>query len=151
MVFPNGLKPRCISDFALNFLWNCQEWNARKNLIQAGNYMFEVNNRNTRRRCEIYLKLKVWCLYCFLWTYITPCYSVSIVSFEHVNAGWVCSYWNSFHTHTYILTKENCIEKLQQKTDERVHILQRNFSEPTMNLYNDALHDLARFIQFYTA
>ena len=58
----------------------------------AGNYMFEVNNRNTRRRCEIYLKLKVWCLYCFLWTYITPCYSVSIVSFEHVNAGWVCSY-----------------------------------------------------------
>ena len=117
----------------------------------AGNYMFKVNNRNTRRRCEIYLKLKVWCLYCFLWTYITPCYSVSIVSFEHVNAGWVCSYWNSFHTHTYILTKENCIEKLQQKTDERVHILQRNFSEPTMNLYNDALHDLARFIQFYTA
>ena len=35
--------------------------------------------------------------------------------------------------------------------DERVHILQRNFSEPTMNRYNDALHDLVRFIQFYTA
>ena len=26
----------------------------------AGNYMFKVNNRNTRARCEI----SFWCLYC---------------------------------------------------------------------------------------
>ena len=26
-----------------------------------------------------------------LWTYFTPCYSVSIVNFEHVIAGWVGS------------------------------------------------------------
>ena len=30
-----------------------------------------------------------WCLYCYLWTYFTPCSSVSIVNFEHVIAGWV--------------------------------------------------------------
>ena len=41
--------------------------------IPAGNYMFKVNNRNTRTRCEIYF---------------TPCPSVSIVSFEQVNVGW---------------------------------------------------------------
>ena len=32
--------------------------------------MFKVNNRNTKTRCEI-------------------CFSVSIVNFEQVNAGWV--------------------------------------------------------------
>ena len=40
----------------------------------AGNYMFKVNNRNTRTRCEICSKLAIktperrlasfWCLYC---------------------------------------------------------------------------------------
>ena len=29
-----------------------------------------------------------WCFYCKLWTYFTPCSSVSIVNFEHVNADW---------------------------------------------------------------
>ena len=39
--------------------------------IPAGNYMFKVNNRNTRTRCEICSKLVIktpersfWCLYC---------------------------------------------------------------------------------------
>ena len=31
-----------------------------------------------------------WCLYCYLWTYFTPCSSASIVNFEHVIAGWTC-------------------------------------------------------------
>ena len=30
-----------------------------------------------------------------LWTYLTPCSSVSIVNFEQVNAGWVESKWHS--------------------------------------------------------
>ena len=30
-----------------------------------------------------------WCLYCYLWTYFTPCSSVSIVNYEHIIAGWV--------------------------------------------------------------
>ena len=38
----------------------------------AGNYMFKVNNRNTRT-----LELKHW-----------NCSIVSIVNFEQVNAGW---------------------------------------------------------------
>ena len=40
----------------------------------VGIYLLKVNNKNTRARCEI----------CF-----TPCYSVSVVNFEHVIAGWV--------------------------------------------------------------
>ena len=39
--------------------------------VPSGNYMFKVDNRNTR-------------------TYFTPCYSVSIVNFENVIAGWGC-------------------------------------------------------------
>ena len=38
--------------------------------------MFKVNKRNTIIRCE-------------LWTYFTPCSSVSITNFEQVNTGWV--------------------------------------------------------------
>ena len=44
----------------------------------AGIYLLKVNNRNTRWRCEIYSNL----------TYFTPCSSVSIVNFEHVDADW---------------------------------------------------------------
>ena len=51
----------------------------------VSNYGFEVNNRNTRTRCEICWKLTIK----ILWTYFTPCYSVSIVNFEHVYASWV--------------------------------------------------------------
>ena len=35
--------------------------------------MFKVNNK---------------CLYCWLWIYFAALSSVSIVNFEHVNAGW---------------------------------------------------------------
>ena len=55
----------------------------RKEGFPVGNYMFEVNNRNTRARCEIYSKLKVK----------TPerhhCSSVYIVNSEQVNIAWV--------------------------------------------------------------
>ena len=60
----------------------------------AGNYMFKVNNRNTRARYEICSTLKikipivVECFYCWLWTYFTSCSSFSIDNFEQVNAGW---------------------------------------------------------------
>ena len=36
--------------------------------------MFKVNNKDTR-------------------TYLTPCYSVSIVNFEEVNTGWAKELW----------------------------------------------------------
>ena len=46
--------------------------------------MFKVNNKGTRTTPMV-----SFCyLYCQLWTYFTPCSSVSIVNFEHVIAGW---------------------------------------------------------------
>ena len=45
--------------------------------------MFKVCNKDTRTTLASF-----WCLYCELWTYFTPCFSVSIVNFEHGNAGW---------------------------------------------------------------
>ena len=35
------------------------------------------------------------CLYCSLWTYLTPCSCVSIVNFGHVIAGWERHQFNS--------------------------------------------------------
>ena len=55
--------------------------------ILAGNYMFKVNNRNTRTRCEICSKLTIKKPERRSLTF-TPCSSVSIVNFEQVNAGW---------------------------------------------------------------
>ena len=47
--------------------------------------MSQVNNKDTRTTPM----KSFWCLYCYLWRYFTPCSSVSIVDFEHVNDGWV--------------------------------------------------------------
>ena len=67
-------------------------------LFPAGNYMFKVNNRNTRARCEICLKLTIkipeWRQR--LWTYFTPCSRVSVANFEHVNTGCV---WEKVKNH----------------------------------------------------
>ena len=58
----------------------------------TGNYMFKVNNKNSRARWEICSKLTIktllvsfWSLYFQPWTYFTPCSSVSIVNFEQEN------------------------------------------------------------------
>ena len=68
---------KCAS-FVFSFLILCSP---------AGNYLFKVNNRNTRTRCEIYsnltIKIPERC------HYFTPYSSVSIVNFEHVIADWV--------------------------------------------------------------
>ena len=53
-----------------------------------GNYIFKVNNKNTRTRCEICSKLTIKIPE---QTYLTPSSGVSIVNFEHVIAGWVCT------------------------------------------------------------
>ena len=53
----------------------------------AGNYMFKVNNRNTRTRCEIYSKLTIKIPERRLWRLLMA--FVSIVYFEQINAGWV--------------------------------------------------------------
>ena len=52
-----------------------------------------VHNRNTRARCEICSKSTINILKrhrsdVFIVNFFTPCYSVSIVNFENVVAGW---------------------------------------------------------------
>ena len=56
----------------------------KKHTFPNGNYMFKVNNRNTRTRSEIFSKLTIKIPERRL-----ACSSVSIVNFEQVNAGWV--------------------------------------------------------------
>ena len=47
--------------------------------------MLEVNNKDTRTTpLESF-----WCPYCLLSTCFTPCSVVSVITFEHVIAGWV--------------------------------------------------------------
>ena len=53
----------------------------------AGNYMFKVNNRNTRTRCEMYSKLTIKIPERCLWRLLMA--FVSIVYFERISAGWV--------------------------------------------------------------
>ena len=64
----------------------------------AGNYMFKVNNRNTRTRCDICSKLTIkiperrhWRpsgIFIVKFKHFTPCSIDSIVNFEQVIAGW---------------------------------------------------------------
>ena len=76
-----------------HFGWDLDELSNVSSLISfikylAGNYMFKVNNRNTRTRYEICSKVNNKDIVNF-WAYFTPCSSVSIVNFEHLIPGWV--------------------------------------------------------------
>ena len=69
------------------------------NNYSAGIYLIKVNNRNTRIKCEICSRLTIkipewrpWRRSLLTLNIFTPCYSVSFVNFEHVNAAWVESY-----------------------------------------------------------
>ena len=46
--------------------------------------MFKLKSKDTRKTP---LSL-FWCLYFWVWTYFTPCSSISIFNFEHVITGW---------------------------------------------------------------
>ena len=55
-------------------------WNFPANI-----YLLNVNNRNTRKRCEICSKLtKTTPEQCLLWTYFTSFSSISIADFQQV-------------------------------------------------------------------
>ena len=60
--------------------------NARMENSPGGIYLFKVNNRNIRKRCEICSKLTIEAPEQH--QYFTPYSSVSIFNFEHVIAGW---------------------------------------------------------------
>ena len=49
--------------------------------LPAGNYMFKINNRNTRTRCEICSKLKVKTQERHQWRRS----AVYVVNFEHIS------------------------------------------------------------------
>ena len=52
--------------------------------------MFQVNNKKTRTT----LRTSFWRLYfCYLWTYSTYCFDISVVNFEQVNARWGVSWY----------------------------------------------------------
>ena len=84
--------------------------------------MFEVNNEN------ITTSDVVWYFYCWLWTYFTPFFSVSIVGLvEHVNVSWNLvgsgkinispfdfPHWCSFIKETHFF---NCNQKSSLKYD----------------------------------
>ena len=54
--------------------------------------LFKVDNRNTRKTCEICSKLTIKTPgRRQLWKYFTPFSSVSTVDFEQVNVSWVIS------------------------------------------------------------
>ena len=68
-----------------------------RNTIAANIYLIEVNNRDTRKRCEICSKLTIktskrhhWRRFCQLWTYLKPFSGVSIIDVycRQVNVGW---------------------------------------------------------------
>ena len=62
-----GCSIKCFRDLGKVHLWNGN--------FPAGNYMFRVNNRNTRTRCEIYSELTIkW--------YLSV---IFIVNFEHIS------------------------------------------------------------------
>ena len=74
----------------------------------AGNYMFKLNNRNTRIRWEICSKLTIktperphWHRSGVLianFEHISLCSSVSIVNFEQVKAGWIAYLFSQAHS-----------------------------------------------------
>ena len=64
-----------------------------KSLHLLGNMcLFNVRNRNTRKRCEIYSKLTIKAVHQRQWrrsgTFIVNFSSISIVNFEQVNVSW---------------------------------------------------------------
>ena len=97
------------NDHLLNFSVNQSHYwcslRCKKQLSPAGNYMFKVNNRNTRTRYEICSKLTIkiperrhWrrsIVFIVNFKHSTLS-SVCTVNFEQVNAGWVRSvlFWN---------------------------------------------------------
>ena len=92
--------------------------------IPAVIYLLKVNNRNTRRRCEIVnnkdTRTKPMALflrlYCLLWTYFRFCSSVSIVSFEHVISGWE---YGKLMTHILCDTEKVSLKRLCILTNKK--------------------------------
>ena len=67
--------------------------------FSANIYLFKVNNKNTRKRCEICSGSRIKCcsdIFIILEHKITPLSSVSIADFEQVNATWIVLIINTY-------------------------------------------------------
>ena len=58
-------------------------------LFPANIYLFHVNIRTIRKRCEPFKLWTNFTFYCWLWTYFTLFFSFSIVDFELVIVTWI--------------------------------------------------------------
>ena len=90
-----------------------QYWSHQTNfLIPAGNYMFKVNNRNTRTNVwntfKVNNKASKTMPFIVKFEHISHlCSNVSIVNFEQVNAG-----WDYFTVMPFLLIMKKCITLL---------------------------------------
>ena len=75
-----GFWAGSFNSFKPNYSISTPPENVRRT-FPAGNFMFEVNNRNTRTRCEICWKLTIKIPERRHWS----CFSVFIVNFEHIS------------------------------------------------------------------
>ena len=68
-----------------------QSFQNLSDLVPDGNYMFKVNNRSIRTRCEICSELTIKTperRYWHHWRHVSHLVLVFTVKFEQVNAGW---------------------------------------------------------------
>ena len=79
-----------------NFLQNISGLCIPHNIYPVNMYLFKVNNSNTRKRCDTYLKITIKArerchrslsgiFFCWLWNYYTPFFNASVVDFEQTN------------------------------------------------------------------
>ena len=96
--------------------------------------MLKVNNKDTRTTPIAYFT------YFTLWTYFTPCSTVSVVNFEQVNADWAILH---FYTHFYIIitlsggieTEHRCEMGYAWKTPRERLLLTEIFPESVSVLF----------------
>ena len=116
---------------------NMPTWNAYNSLISkvkeptitqflyflVGNYVFKVNNRNTKSRYEICSNLTIKITEWRHWhrsgvfivrTYFTPCFTVSLVNFEQLNAGLVIS-WSAYR----LLKPVQCVKAASRNSNKK--------------------------------
>ena len=90
-----------------------------------------------------------WYLYCWLWTYFTPCSSNSIVYFEQVNACWeafiftVCLMNHIFQTSVLLIRVAECIIELNWLCK---HIKKVRSCQPAIFVLNWIKHSFSLWI-----
>ena len=116
--------------------------------IPAGIYLFKVNNKKTRTRCEIYSKLKEKTPERRHW----PHSGVFIVNFEHVISGWVEDSISPFLTDFmfYIFRFTGIFRKYKMRTLTRYRLIEFLKSCPKNMQRDDSFSMHAKFFEKLT-